>query len=78
MLVVLRAERGSEGNNTFIRPVVSYPYPPVGSLDRPLMSASADGFHSASVKNGPTVVDGLFEGMPDDGKLYPSCEPCQS
>lgn len=58
---------GSRGNNTFLRPHILRPPPPVGASEAPLMSLSADGFHSAGVPWGPHIDGAYFEGFGDDG-----------
>lgn len=59
-------ESGGDGGNTY-RFTVTYPAPPPGSKERPLIAANADAFHSNGVRHGPTLDGCRFEGMPDDG-----------
>ena len=40
---------------------------PDAATASPLMSENADGFHSASAKVGPTILNSMFARMPDDG-----------
>jgi hypothetical protein len=59
-------ESGGEGRNHYSVTIKRGP-PPSGAKTDPLYSTSADGFHSARVRNGPTLDNCSFEGMPDDG-----------
>ncbi|CAF1447747.1 unnamed protein product [Rotaria sordida] len=60
-------ETGGKGNNRYER-ISAQPGPkPLGATEEPLMSANADGFHSAGVSHGPTIINSFFTRMPDDG-----------
>ena len=60
-------ETGGGGNHRYER-ITARPGPkPIGATEEPLMSANADGFHSAGVRRGPTIINSLFTRMPDDG-----------
>jgi hypothetical protein len=55
------------GRNRYER-ISARPGPkPLGATEEPLMSANADGFHSANVRHGPTILNSFFTRMPDDG-----------
>ena len=58
---------GMRGGNTYERIAIRFPDAPPGALFPPLLSTSADGFHSSGVPRGPTIHDSSFEGMNDDG-----------
>ena len=55
------------GNNSYVRCSIRRPPRPAGAQEDPLLSTSADGFHSAGVLHGPRVDSCYFEAMPDDG-----------
>jgi hypothetical protein len=55
------------GNNRYERISVRPGPKPLGATEEPLMSANADGFHSAGVRRGPTIINSFFTRMPDDG-----------
>ncbi len=56
---------GRRGGNTFLRTDIRRPSRPAGATEDPLLSTSADGFHSAGAPIGPIVDSVFFEGMPD-------------
>ena len=58
-------EYGGEGN-LYRTCKVTYGAPPPGAAERPLWASSADGFHSADARRGPTIEACLFEGIDDD------------
>ena len=60
-------EGGGHGGNTYTNISIRFPDPPPGALYPPLLSTSADGFHSSGVRRGPRIEGALFEGMDDDG-----------
>lgn len=72
-VTVLRAagmafrEAGGEGNNRYNAVAVKRGPRMKGETTDPLLSATADGFHSNSVRRGPTVENSYFEAMTDDG-----------
>jgi hypothetical protein len=55
------------GSNTFDGLTLTYPARPAGAAVDAVLSASADAFHAASVRGGPTIVNCLLEGHSDDG-----------
>lgn len=55
------------GGNSYTRCSVRRPEKPAGATESPLLSTSADGFHSSGMPHGPTVDSCYFEAMPDDG-----------
>jgi hypothetical protein len=57
--------RGS--GNTYVNLSIRLPDPPPGAATRPLLSTSADGFHSSGTRVGPTILGCSFTGMDDDG-----------
>jgi hypothetical protein len=59
-------EDGGEGRNYFSYDI-TYGPPPPGATEKPLLASNADGFHSSSVRHGPTLENCHFEGMDDDG-----------
>ncbi|CAF4386939.1 unnamed protein product [Rotaria sp. Silwood2] len=60
-------ETEGKGNNRYER-ISARPGPkPIGATTEPLMSSNADGFHSASVHRGPTILNSFFTRMADDG-----------
>ncbi|CAF0968990.1 unnamed protein product [Rotaria sp. Silwood1] len=59
-------ETGGAGNHRYERITARTGSKPIGATENPLMSANADGFHSAGVHRGPTIIDSLFTRMPDD------------
>lgn len=60
-------EKGGDGANRYLHDTITYGPIPPGATSRPLLSQSADGFHSAGVAHGPDIENCLFEGMGDDG-----------
>ncbi len=60
-------ETGGDGGNHYDGVSVKPGPKPEGAKADPLMSENADGFHSASVKKGPTIENSMFTRMPDDG-----------
>ena len=59
-------ETGGGGNH--YNGISAKPGPrPDAATANPLMSENADGFHSASAKVGPTILNSMFTRMPDDG-----------
>ena len=58
---------GSRGGNRYVRPKILRPPAPAGASEAPLLSLSADGFHSAGVPWGPQIDGAHFEGFADDG-----------
>lgn len=60
-------ESGGGGGNAFTNVSIRFPAPPPGALHPPLLSTSADGFHSSGARRGPRIEGALFEGMDDDG-----------
>lgn len=58
---------GARGGNTYERLTITFPLTPPGAAFPPLLSTSADGFHSAGSPRGPTIIDSLIEGNNDDG-----------
>lgn len=58
---------GNGGGNTYINISIRLPDPPPGATTRPLLSTSADGFHSSGARIGPRIIGAHFEGMDDDG-----------
>jgi hypothetical protein len=59
-------EAGGEGLNHYRITVKPGPRPP-GARSDPLLSSSADAFHSVGVRRGPVLEDCHFEAMGDDG-----------
>lgn len=59
-------ESGGDGGN-FYRLTVTRGPPPPKATTRPLFSSTADAFHSADVRRGPTLEDCHFDSMGDDG-----------
>jgi len=59
-------EAFGEGGNSYKSISISYPDPPAGAKEAPLISANADGIHSTSVRQGPLIENCLLEGMCDD------------
>jgi hypothetical protein len=59
-------ESGGYGQNHYSVAIQRGPAPAGAKVD-PLYSTCADGFHSASMRNGPILENCSFEGMPDDG-----------
>ncbi len=59
-------DSGGDGGNYYERCRVTYGPRPDGATEDPLLSATADGFHSADNRKGPTLVDCSFEGLNDD------------
>ncbi len=55
-----------EGYNAYTHCVITYAPPPPGAVDQPLLACGTDGFHSASMRHGPTLEDCHFEGLNDD------------
>jgi hypothetical protein len=55
-----------EGGNYYSFQVKRGPRP-AGARTDPLYSSSADGFHSTTMRQGPTLENCYFEHMPDDG-----------
>ena len=55
------------GGNSWRNVTITYPDPPPGAATRPLLSTSADGFHSVGTRVGPQIDGFVFEGMDDDG-----------
>ncbi|CAF4736495.1 unnamed protein product, partial [Rotaria sp. Silwood2] len=56
-----------KGNNRYERISARSGPKPIGATTEPLMSSNADGFHSASVRRGPTIFNSFFTRMADDG-----------
>ena len=59
-------EGGGEGGNRYSVTITRGPRPP-GALTDPLLSSTADAFHSTSVRRGPILDNCHFEAMGDDG-----------
>ena len=59
-------ESGGDGGNYYRVTVKPGPRPP-GARTDPLVSSTADAFHSFNVRHGPTLEDCRFESMGDDG-----------
>jgi hypothetical protein len=59
-------EGDGDGDNRYTVTVKRGPRPD-GATAEPLFSSTADGFHSANVRKGPTLEHCYFESMPDDG-----------
>ncbi|PRP89716.1 hypothetical protein PROFUN_00058 [Planoprotostelium fungivorum] len=56
------------GGHVFQRvKIMRNPNPPIPGGVPPVLSLSSDGLHVVGMKNGPIVIDSLFEGMGDDG-----------
>jgi hypothetical protein len=55
------------GGNAYMNASIRYPDAPPGAAHSPLLSTSADGFHSAGARVGPRIEGSTFEGMDDDG-----------
>jgi hypothetical protein len=55
------------GSNSWSDISITYPEPPTGGAASPLLSTSADGFHSSGTRVGPRITRASFEGMDDDG-----------
>ena len=58
---------GQRGGNTYRRCSIKRPPRPLGAVEDPLVSTSADGFHMAGVPWGPVIDSCFFEAMCDDG-----------
>ena len=63
--MAVREEGGAGGNHYTV--TVKRGQPPPGATEGPLLSSTADGFHSAGVRKGPVVENSYFEAMTDDG-----------
>lgn len=59
-------ENGGTGRNRYTITVKRGPKP-LGAESDPLLSSTADAFHSVDVRHGPTVEHSWLESMPDDG-----------
>ncbi len=59
-------EHDGDGDNHYTVTVKRGPRPD-GAIAEPLFSSTADGFHSANMRKGPTLDHCYFESMPDDG-----------
>ena len=55
-----------EGDNHYRHCVITYAPAPKSAVDQPLLACGTDGFHSASMRHGPTLEDCHFEGLDDD------------
>jgi hypothetical protein len=55
------------GGNTYTNISILLPPPPPGATTQPLLSTSADGFHSSGARTGPRISGADFSGMDDDG-----------
>jgi parallel beta-helix repeat protein len=55
-----------EGDNRYSRCLITYADKPVGAIEEPLTACATDGFHSASMRRGPTLENCRFEGLNDD------------
>ncbi len=55
-----------EGDNRFTRCRITYAAKPEGAEEEPLIACATDGFHSASMRKGPTLEHCFFEGLNDD------------
>ncbi len=71
--VTLKSARGiavcefsGEGGNRY-NYSLEYANPPKGASKAPLLTASADGFHSACVRKGPILENCVLQGCHDDG-----------
>ena len=60
-------EHDGQGGNDYNNCTVTYGPKPQGATEEPLLSSDADAFHSAGMRQGPTLENCLFEGMNDDG-----------
>ena len=59
-------ETDGGGNNEYTDVAIRLPLPPQGASTQPLLSTSADGFHSAGTRHGPRITRADFTGMDDD------------
>jgi len=59
-------ENGGAGGNRYTISVRRGPRPQ-GAVSDPLLSSTADAFHSSNVRRGPIVEHSWLESMPDDG-----------
>ncbi len=62
-----------EGDNHYVHCVITYALSPPGAVDQPLLACSADGFHSSSMRHGPTLEDCHSEGLDDDSVNIHGC-----
>jgi hypothetical protein len=60
-------ESGGEGGNRYNGVTVKRAIPPEGASRGPLLSSTADAFHSTNVRTGPVLQRCDFEDMGDDG-----------
>jgi hypothetical protein len=60
-------ESGGDGNNHYNAIMVKRGPRMNGETSDPLLSSTADGFHSTAVRHGPTVENSYLEAMTDDG-----------
>ena len=60
-------EWGGEGDNHYESCTVTRGPRPPNAQEDPLFGSNADGFHSTSVRHGPTLLKCRFEYMDDDG-----------
>jgi hypothetical protein len=59
-------EAGGEGGDLYQKCRIERGPPPDGATEPPLLSGCADGFHSESMRHGPTLEGCRFEHMGDD------------
>ena len=57
----------NSNNDRFERCQITYGPKPPGAIEPPIVSTVADGFHSLGGTVGPTLLNCLIEGTPDDG-----------